>query len=896
MARWVVGFLSAAVLVLSGCRDPNLKQVGEDREGDSTRINPDTGGGSGGGGGTVIGMPTCVSGICTPPQAQPLPRTTRVNPIPAENALPGNSDWRAGSPSWDHQVETYASTDSAQAGDTIKVRVSTSISSTVSAEVYRLGYYNGAGARKVWSGGPFNTVKQAPCTLTEATGLIECHWQDTFSFKVDSSWVSGMYVVKVKRADNYFRFAPFVVRDDRAAEVLFGTATNTYQAYNNWGGESLYSDASGKQASGMAHEVSYDRPYDGDDGAGQQLRYEYHLARFLEKNGYDVSYVTNLDFVRFSNLLDGVGVFVHGGHDEYWNPEQRDQLDQAVAAGSVSLVNFGGNEAYWRTRALANTDGEIRTIACYKAEPLKDPIPNSTLRYRDDPINHPESLLYGAMYDGWQVIAFPLVVKDGSHWLFEGTGLTTGTLIPGLVGYEFDRWNPSLFPTPTGVFTPFESPVLTAEGVPSRSHSVERTIGGNHLVFSAGTIYWPLALAMDYPTLYDARVARMTLNVMERALAPRRAPKTLANMTGPFPAQSAPDARWATVVEAYAGSPGLSGAHDGPANQATFDGPTGLAVLPTEEVVVADTVGNRIRLIGTDPQRTVTTIAGDGRLGFKDGPGATAMFRYPIGLLARPDGSVLVADSDNHCIRKLTRGTDGTWTVSLFAGTVRSSGNTNGALLSSRFNRPVALAADALGNVYVAEAAGSRIRKIAADGSAVSTIAGVSAGYADAAMGTLARFNTPSALALSATGDIYVMDAGNQRVRKISGISPYAVTTIAGTDNGVLDGYWQQGGSFGFQDGPGDKARFLAQLGLVMSPYGELLLADAGNGRIRKIILGADRATTNVYTIAGTGRVGTALGTGAQSDLVSPAGLAIMANEKILISDPYNNVIRLMTR
>lgn len=894
MVQRVLLVVSCSVVLLA-CQDSKLKSVDEESPGPSAEESihqpiPET---------PVVTTPvdtTPVGGTvgcpgCTP-DAVTMSRIFRANPIPAENAKPGNADWRSGSRTWARQVEMYASTDSAAANETIKVRVSTSTTTTVTAEVYRLGWYRGAGARKVWSGGPFASQTQAACAVHQTTMRVECSWSDTFSFKVDPAWVSGMYVVKVTRADKFFRFAPFVVRDDRAAEILMGMGTNTYQAYNYWGGESLYGDSSGKMPGARAWEVSYDRPYDGDDGAGQQLRYEMHLARFLEKEGYDVTYATNVDFIRYKNLLEGISAFVHGGHDEYWDPLQRSEVDRAIATGKLSLAHFGGNGAYWRTRAAPSSAGEgLRTLICYKSEAAQDPVPNDTTRYRDDPVNHPESKLFGSLYDGWQVTPFPLVVKDSSHWLFAGTGLTSGELIPGLVGYEFDKLNTS-YSTPLGLSVSFESPVITAEGVPSRSHAVDRVLPSGTIVFSAGTIYWPLGLASDF---FDPRVARMTMNVLERALTHRRPARTLPAVTGFTPPDSAPDPRWATSVDAYAGKAGVAGAQDGPADQATFNGPTGIAVLPTGEVAVSDTIGNRIRLIGIDSARTVTTIAGDGRPGYRDGAGAQAMFRAPAGLAARADGSILVADSDNHVIRKLEK-VNGVWTVSTFVGFSRSAGNTDGPGNQAKFNRPTALALDANGNVFIADQAGCKIRKATADGSVVTTIAGGGPGFLDSNVGAVARFNNPSAITVAPSGELFVFDSGNQKLRRISAIAPYAVTTIAGSDDAVVSGYWQQNGSFGFRDGTGDKARFLAQMGLIYTPWDELMLADAGNARIRKIIAGPDAQNTHVYTLAGSGKVGSTLGPASQADIVSPAGIALMPNETFVVTDPFNHVVRVISR
>ncbi len=327
--RGWVGLWAIVALCLA-CHEKGTVPVPEDREGDAvSRDNP-----------PVIHPPpppppppveTCPP-ACPPPPPEKVGRTTAPNPIPAENQKQGDPSWRSGRAAHAGQVELYTSTDSVVVGDTIQVKVSTDLEGEVSAEVFRMGYYAGAGARKVWSGGPFKTAKQAACPRDPSTSLVECGWSDTFSFQVGEDWVSGVYLVKVKRADGYKRFAPFVVRDTRAAEILFQPAFLTYQAYNTWGGESLYSDESGTMPNRRAYAVSFNRPYKDDEGAGQLLRWELPFLRFLEQQGYDVTYSTNLDFLRHDDLLDGIGAFVHGGHDEYWTPEQRAQVDAALAS------------------------------------------------------------------------------------------------------------------------------------------------------------------------------------------------------------------------------------------------------------------------------------------------------------------------------------------------------------------------------------------------------------------------------------------------------------------------------------------------------------------------------------------------------------------------------------
>ncbi|MBN1210369.1 MAG: hypothetical protein JXB05_36285 [Myxococcaceae bacterium] len=871
-----------AVALCLACHETGTKSISDQNEGEDTggEVQPPPPPPPGGGGETCPPR-------CPPPPPPEWTREPAPNPIPAENANPGAPQWRDGIRSYAGQVELYTSTDSVMAGETVRVMVSTDVEAQVEFEVYRLGYYGGAGARRVWRGGPFATQKQPACPREPDTSLVECHWKETFSFEVPATWVSGMYVVKAKRSDGFKRFHPFVVRDSRAAEVLFTPAFNTYQAYNIYGGESLYFDASGTMPLGRAYAVSYNRPYDAYEGLGKTFDLDLALLRLLEQHGYDVTYASNLDFARHSNLLEGIGALVHGSQDEYWLSEERAQVDAALAAGTLSLAYFGGNGAYWRTRTLSDADGQpLRTLVCYKGVPLADPIPYSTVRFRDPPQEQPENGLFGVMYDGWQVVPFPLVVADAQHWLFEGTGLKRGDQLAGLVGYEFDRtWDNGFHPD--GLRVAMESPVVTAEGLPNVTHAVERTLPNGRRVFAAGTIYWALALGA-HPELTDARVIRMTLNVLERSLEHRRPRRTLTTPPGPFPAGPRIKPAWAPLVEAFAGAPGAPGYQDGPAATARFNGPTGLAVMANGAVVVADTNNNRVRLVRlTGAGRMVMTLAGNGQDGWRDGEGLQAMFRRPTGVAVGLDGSIYVADSDNHAIRRLTPGAGGPWTVSTFAGQVRREGFQDGPVATARFSRPTALATDTAGNLYVADQAGNRIRLVNVATGTVTTLAGDGVpGFLDATQGTQARFNNPSALSVAPDGTVYVLDSGNQRVRRIAPTAAHPVETIAGDENEP----------FGHVDGRGSQARFRAQMGMAVLPGGQVLVADTANFRLRKLEPGNSAAETQVYTVAGSGLMGTRLGSGQETDLVAPTGLVVLPNTRIVVSDSFNNTLRMMTR
>jgi len=323
-----------------------------------------------------------------------------TNPIACENTKPGNpaSEWDvsgAGSAS----IQGFATDISVDQGGTIPFKIDTN-ATAYRLDIYRMGYYAGSGARKITTVNPTAALPQnQPNCLTQAsTGLVDCgNWAQSASWLVPADAVSGIYFAKLVRTDGTSGSSHimFIVRDDNGnSPILFQTSDTTWQAYNAYGGNSLYTG----QPAGRAYKVSYNRPFT-TRGTGEEdwvFNAEYPMVRFLERNGYNVSYTTGVDSDRRGNLIQQHQVFTSTGHDEYWSGPQRANVEAARDAG-VDLAFFSGNEVFWKTRWENSIDASNtahRTLVSYKETHADDTIdpqdpPTWTGTWRDPRFSPP---------------------------------------------------------------------------------------------------------------------------------------------------------------------------------------------------------------------------------------------------------------------------------------------------------------------------------------------------------------------------------------------------------------------------------------------------------------------------------------------------------------------------
>jgi hypothetical protein len=458
-----------------------------------------------------------------------------LNPIQIENARPGTTAWEIKVLSFRHEIEGYASVQSASPGQRISFHVSTT-GKWFTADVFRMGWYDGKGGRLVDSLPTMRGHRERIRKPNRATGLLVCHWPTSFSITVPRTWVSGMYLVKLTSSNTHQAYIPFVVKESRpTSPLLFIDSVTTSEAYNWWGDKSLYVDIAYHspklQYANRAVMVSFERPYAENQGAGWFFSWEIHMVRWMEARGYNVSYINDLD------INDNPGILLHrkgliiSGHDEYWSLSMRTAMDEAVAHG-VSLANFAANTGYWQVRLAPQGSNGDGILICYK-DFARDPMHKSnprlaTVEWRSPQVHLPESMLLGAMYEDYEGPYGPYawVVKDPKSWVFAGTGLKKGSSIAKVVGHEEDAVL-SHYPHPKNLTILSVSPVKTSAGRKRTSNATIYRAPSGAYVFDAGTIDWSYGLDdlhlpwFSYPPARRApsqAAEKITANVLGRFL------------------------------------------------------------------------------------------------------------------------------------------------------------------------------------------------------------------------------------------------------------------------------------------------------------------------------------------------------------------------------------------
>jgi hypothetical protein len=415
----------------------------------------------------------------------PQARTT-ANPVAVENALPGTTAWNTRN---NDNSDVYGTQIGGVPGDEIDLHVSTS--GRYRIVVYRLGWYGGTGGRMMACipscGGDEQGHVQTATDSPQAVP-VRANWPVTDVLHTGTDWVSGYYIVEAVRTNGSGAGSAattfFILRqppDATQSQILVQVPVNTWEAYNDWGGHSLYNIISP-----ATDKVSFERPFGGN--AQTPLWNELQLVHFLEREGYDVSYQTDVDSDADPGSLQRHQLVMVSGHAEYWTLRQRIGFDDALVSGT-NLAFMGANQAYWNVRY------EDGGTTIFSEKSLYDPNPDPTQKtamFRE--IGRPECLLEGVQHTNFTVYDHPLdyTVTDAGAadpWL-AGTGLTAGSVIAGVVGREHDAFAPGCAPANTIVLFHYHGIVQ-----PQDADAVRYTAPSGARVFSSGA--YNLTLALD---------------------------------------------------------------------------------------------------------------------------------------------------------------------------------------------------------------------------------------------------------------------------------------------------------------------------------------------------------------------------------------------------------------
>jgi hypothetical protein len=484
-------------------------------------------------------------------------RTLLANAIVAENALAGTpqSTWDiSGSGS---NIEGFTDQISYNLGQTVNFKINTS-SKHYRLDVYRMGYYQGNGARLITSiDKTLTTAQSQPAPIVDPVTNLQDYgnWGVSASWTIPTNLVSGIYFAKLVREDSTSgsNHVFFVIRNDAStSDLLFQTSDTTWEAYNSYGGLSLYDGNPGTRA----FAVSYNRPFVDRGTAGGFGTYnwvfhaEYPMVRWLEANGYDVTYFTHVDSAARGTLIKNHKAFLSVGHDEYW---ANDEFNAVVAArdAGVNLAFFSGNEIFWKTRWTNSIDGSntpFRTLVCYKETFFNSPTdpqdPSTWTGTWMDPRfsppadgGRPQNALSGQLWtvnrgptDLGTAIQVPGTFAKLRFWrntaVASLTSSQTLTLAPNTLGYEADSDIDNGF-RPAGLFdlsaTTFSGSSIRQDyGVNFAAATVTHNLTlyrakSGALVFGAGTVQWSWGLDGNHDdgsSTPDVNVQQATVNLL----------------------------------------------------------------------------------------------------------------------------------------------------------------------------------------------------------------------------------------------------------------------------------------------------------------------------------------------------------------------------------------------
>jgi hypothetical protein len=409
---------------------------------------------------TTTTTTTTLSSTTTTTTTLPVPTTwlgpdgVRSSAIIAENQLPGTSSWRIDGDDDPTAIEGFANLTDATVGENVNLYVTTTAPS-FRAIAYRMGWYQGLGAREVWTS-PLETGQIQPaCSVADDTNMVSCaNWSVSLTMPITSDFFPGDYLIKLTGGDRVQSYVLLTVSDPGStATYVILNRSFVEQGWNTFGGYSFYEgigpcilDTLSYPACNRARVVSFDRPYDTGDGASDFLTNEFPLVQYCEELGLDVTYMTDVELDQHPELLLRHKVLLSLDHDESWSYAERIAAKDAVAQG-VNVVYFGAAAMVRHVRPEPSPLGPDREEVDYRdseEDPLNgvgDPMEVTGNTWDSPPSDWPPTAQIGDNYSGYLEpgVTVPMVITDASSWVFRDTGLTDGSSLPGVIGSDYDH-------------------------------------------------------------------------------------------------------------------------------------------------------------------------------------------------------------------------------------------------------------------------------------------------------------------------------------------------------------------------------------------------------------------------------------------------------------------------
>jgi hypothetical protein len=438
----------------------------------------------------------------------------RASWVIEENRKPGTPGWQIDAAPASGGIEGFANRVDAAAGQTINLYVS-SHAPRFHAEAFRLGYYGGVGARLVWQSSEVPGLAQPACPVTPDTHMVACaNWTPSLTVPIDGRFVPGDYLFKLVGSQRQQSYVPLTVWDpDSHAAYLVKNDVFTWQAWNPYGGYDYYT-GTGRcppkvyPLCSRARVVSYDRPYGDEQGTGDFLWLEAPMVRFVEQQGLDISYATDVTVAEHPQILANHRMLLSLGHDECWSLPER-QAAAAAEHKGLNLGFFGASALLRHVRSQSSPLGPDRELVDYRdaaADPLNataDPRQVTGNTWSSPPASWPETNFVGEAYNGFLEprVSEPLTVTDASAWIFAATGVHNGQQLPGVIGSDVDSLQPpASHPPNVQILTHSALPAAhaqpnTTSGAMFYSDMTYYTDPTSHAgVFDSGTNNWIPAL------------------------------------------------------------------------------------------------------------------------------------------------------------------------------------------------------------------------------------------------------------------------------------------------------------------------------------------------------------------------------------------------------------------